>query len=202
MSVSRSVQAAQRRRAGPPEPQYQNKNRGPVASINSAQTFNTPHNTNPPINVEKNTKLSIPQAITLITLRLGRLETNLDHISQELVNGEPNHETTDDMKMVDGDVLTNIMNRLEALETSDDNNVLDTVKRGVIQNKTNHTKLRKDFKNLQDKVEDMNLILTSMTMEHEEDVEENEEENVEDGEEDGEEDVEDVEDVEEDAEAV
>jgi hypothetical protein len=183
MSVSRSVQAAQRRRAGPPEPQYQNKNRGPVASINSAQTFNTQHNTNPPINVEKNSKLSIPQAITLITLRLGSLETNLDHISQELVNGS-NHETTDNMKMVDGDVLTNIMNRLEALETSDDKNVLDTVKRGVIQNKTNHTKLRKDFKNLQDKVEDINLILTSMTME--EDVEENvedEEENVEDEEE-------------------
>ena len=74
MSVSRSVQAAQRRRAGPPEPQYQNKNRGPVASINSAQTFNnsaqTFNNSGPLPIVPQHTKMSILQAILqLQTLR-------------------------------------------------------------------------------------------------------------------------------------
>ena len=37
MSTSRSVAAAQRRRAGPPEPQQQA--RGPNTSINSSQVF-------------------------------------------------------------------------------------------------------------------------------------------------------------------
>ena len=67
MSGNRSVQAAQRRRAGPPEPQYQN--RGPTTSINSAQTFN---NSEPLPIVPQHTKMSIHQAITLITLRLGK----------------------------------------------------------------------------------------------------------------------------------
>jgi len=109
MSVSRSVQAAQRRRAGPSEPQ---QSRGPGTSINSAQTFSnqstkTSSRTSASANNTMNpstsdiTKLTVAQAITLITLRLGKVERNINQVSYDLVNsmnsendGEFNSENT------------------------------------------------------------------------------------------------------------
>jgi len=109
MSVNRSVQAAQRRRAGPtnaPEPP-----RGPATSINSAQMFasqaragngpNIPQGRLAAQQASRNyaqppqmqsqmqsqqmqqsqdnafSKMTIAQAITLITLRLGKVEQSL-----------------------------------------------------------------------------------------------------------------------------
>jgi len=96
MSSNRSVQAAQRRRSGAPEPQRST----PQPSINSAQMFANQTRTGqgPNINpgrlaaqqvnmqqqipqstetISSVNKMTIPQAITLITLRLGAVESKL-----------------------------------------------------------------------------------------------------------------------------
>ena len=110
MSANRSVQAAQRRRAGPPEPSA--PGRGPQPSINSSQMFAAGANqrmgpgsgqvsgrlagqqaalsqkqmmeqqkqqmsNNSADALGSIKKMTIAQAITLITLRLGKVETQL-----------------------------------------------------------------------------------------------------------------------------
>lgn len=144
MSTNRSVQAAQRRRAGPPEPQL---SRGPTTSINSAQMFanqarpgNGPNIPNGRIagqqaaysqqqmmqqqkqQQEKDpnfSKLTVAQAITLITLRLGAVETKLMEIEHNgISNIEGSNIEGSDVNVVqiDRNILSTIMNRLEALE--------------------------------------------------------------------------------------
>ncbi len=149
MSVNRSVQAAQRRRAGPPEP-TQMRN-GPSTSINSAQLFANqakPGN-GPSIPVSKMggqqsnmsrqqyeqqnasmaqsqaqafSKMTVPQAITLITLRLGKVESMLQNQTLNLnsmtMEGDENGA---DMVQIDSNVLESIMSRLEALEKRSSN---------------------------------------------------------------------------------
>jgi hypothetical protein len=147
MSVNRSVQAAQRRRAGPPEP-TQMRN-GPSTSINSAQLFANqakPGN-GPSIPVSKMggqqsnmsrqqyeqqnaamaqsqsqfSKMTVPQAITLITLRLGKVESMLQNQSLNMPSGMmgmtmEGDENDSDIVQIDSNVLQSIMSRLEALE--------------------------------------------------------------------------------------
>jgi hypothetical protein len=138
MSANRSVQAAQRRRAAPPDPVQQ---RGPTTSINSAQMFanqakpgsgpsmptgrlagqhaalaqqqmmqqqqqkQQQQQANP---LESVTKMTVPQAITLITLRLGKLETSmLSGLSGSSGEGSQIDET----------IIESIMERLHDLES-------------------------------------------------------------------------------------
>lgn len=137
MSANRSVQAAQRRRAGPPLEQ-----RGPATSINSAQMFSQSSNNNmrgnnipsgklagqhasymqqsymsqkmdsqqeqPQNGISTINKLTIAQAITLITLRLGKLETYIQ-------KGDDINEYGMNEKLED-DVVQNIFSRLESIE--------------------------------------------------------------------------------------
>jgi hypothetical protein len=118
MSANRSVQAAQRRRAGPPDtgsrPQF-----SPQPSINSAQLFANQARSGPGPNIPSGrlagqhaalqqqqqmqqqmnakdskdklssvNKMTINQAITLITLRLGAIETKLMNSDRPETNAE------------------------------------------------------------------------------------------------------------------
>jgi len=119
MSVSRSVAAAQRRRAGPPEtstPPY----RGPGTSINSAmlqqqqpnpafQSQQSQRINNPGLD----TKMTVPQAITLITLRLGRIESQLMNGQFPTMMSEGGNE---DYAMVDRNLLQSLVARVDSLE--------------------------------------------------------------------------------------
>ena len=159
MSVSRSVQAAQRRRAGPPE---QQQSRGPGTSINSAQTFSnqstkssirTNQSTNQP-HTPDTTKLSIAQAITLITLRLGAIERSVYQMNFEAINGGETENP--DATLIDKSVFESFLSRLHALEEKEDIDIIqssnsnsdftslkqqiDTIKLSIVQNKTIHTK--------------------------------------------------------------
>jgi hypothetical protein len=143
MSANRSVQAAQRRRAGPPEPTT--PGRGPQPSINSSQMFASNANqrmgpgsgqvsgrlagqqaalsqkqmmeqqkaqmANPSEAIGSINKMTIAQAITLITLRLGKVET-------QLLNGTTNMSTGDDDEhvLVDKTLIHSLINRIDALE--------------------------------------------------------------------------------------
>jgi hypothetical protein len=149
MSANRSVQAAQRRRAGPPEPAA--PGRGPQPSINSSQMFAAGANqrmgpgsgqvsgrlagqqaalsqkqmmeqqkqrsttSNPAEAIGSINKMTFAQAITLITLRLGKVETQLMNgvaSGQSMSNGDAD----EDHILVDKSLIHSLINRIDALE--------------------------------------------------------------------------------------
>lgn len=154
MSANRAVQAAQRRRAGGPEPAA--PGRGPQPSINSSQMFSQQQqqqqvrpgtsgrlagqhaqqmqqqqqqqqmqDSQQPAGTSGITKMTLPQAITLITLRLGKVETQLHEISNQQMgmsmgmgmgNSGMMDENDENMALVDKGLIDSIMSRLESLE--------------------------------------------------------------------------------------
>ena len=182
MSVNRSVQAAQRRRAGPTNNEPLVPGRTPQPSINSAQMFANQARTGPGPQIpsgrlagqheamqqqqmqkqmgqkQNNDKLSsvskmtIPQAITLITLRLGSLESKLLQMPEgATINMDRDLD-------VDTSLLQSVMSRLESLEkrsvpasgnvsTPELNLIkqqLETIKQAVIQTKSSTANLVKE----------------------------------------------------------
>ena len=206
MSANRSVQAAQRRRAGPPDPVQQ---RGPTTSINSAQMFanQAKPGSGPSMptgrlagqhaalaqqqmmqqqqqqqkqtnSIESVTKMTVPQAITLITLRLGKLETNM--LSGSFGEGSQIDET----------IIESIMERLHDLESREPNSVtnassaasnaellllkqqFEALKPVLTQLKSASTVVAKENKSLKQQVEELKaeleetkeLVITLQTM--------------------------------------
>jgi hypothetical protein len=180
MSANRSVQAAQRRRAGPQEGGMPGT-KGPQPSINSAQLFanqarpgsgpNMPtgrlagqqaamqqkqmqqpqQHQQQPEGISGVSKMTIAQAITLITLRLGAVETKMMALEHESPQGTgTSFDGQENMVLIDKNVIQSIVSRLESLEkrstTSTGSSVsgpevallkqqFETVKQAVIQTK-------------------------------------------------------------------
>lgn len=133
MSSSRSIAAARNRRAG--EQQQPSQMNRPGTSIASQSAFSqqsqgkrsvsapnstpnvpvTNYNTNANSNSNSNAKLSISDAIGLITLRLGRVEQIIMEVEH---NGGFNTGTNipDNTHLVDKSVINSIVNRLDSLE--------------------------------------------------------------------------------------
>ena len=118
MSSSRSIAAARNRRAGEQAPTSR-----PGTSIAAQPAFSqqtqgkrsvTAQNV-PVSNTNANAKLSISDAIGLITLRLGRVEQIIMELQN---NGELNTGTSipDNAHLVDKSVINSIVNRLDSLE--------------------------------------------------------------------------------------
>ena len=143
MSQNRAVQAAQRRRAGGPEPAA--PGRGPQPSINSSQLFSQSQQQGqqgqgqmrPGTNgrlagqqaqlqqqqmqqqmkqqmseprdqgLASVNRMTLAQAITLITLRLGKVETHLQEHDNSQMSGSG----------LDSGIIDVIMSRLDALES-------------------------------------------------------------------------------------
>ena len=121
MSSSRSIAAARNRRASdaPPTPQPQQTR--PNTSINSANSLKPqqqpqqqqkkPPTPPPQSNIQFN-KISVSDAIGLITIRLGRVE-------QYLIDNHNNTESNElpvNTRLVDNSVLLSVVERLEKLE--------------------------------------------------------------------------------------
>jgi hypothetical protein len=186
MRSNNSIQSAQRRRAGPTE----QSRPAPQPSINSAQMFSNQQQQQQqqmkPKAIDKKeglssvSKMTIPQAITLITLRLGAIES-------KMMNGTESHglglETIDG---VNTEIIQTILSRLDALErnpvsTSSSELTLlkqqfETIKQSTIQMKTHVANLIKENaslktqivnikKDLEDKGELLNA-LNTITMEN------------------------------------
>ena len=178
MSGNRSVQAAQRRRAGPINEQS-NQIKSPQLSINSSQVFSnqtqlktnqqngrSTNNIPPQINNDKLTsvsKMTIPQAITLITLRLGAIESKLLNMNED---GNPicgNMQSE-----IDPSLFKSIITRLENLEkragAMSDLNILkqnyENIKQLVSQLKTTTLTLVKENNSLKTQIEDIKNELT------------------------------------------
>ncbi len=147
--MSASIAAAQRRRAGPPA--SGRPGGGPNPSIISAQAFNQAQRPNMPtgrlagqhvahqqaqdrqqyaanqkannnlLDENGNSRITVAQAITLITLRLGKLETAFAQLHLE--GGLPTGNSIISTGELDNSVIEGIVARLESLE-----------KRGTITN--------------------------------------------------------------------
>lgn len=207
MSANRSVQAAQRRRAGPTsEPGI--PGRGPQPSINSAQLFaNQARPGQGPSmptgrlagqqaemqqkqqmqqmqqqkteGISSVSKMTIPQAITLITLRLGAVESKIINLSslQDSSSQPQTHSVSmdgEDMVLIDKSVLQSITSRLESLEkrsgsttgsaSGPEMNLLkqqfETVKLAVVQTKSATTTVAKESKDLKIQVDSLKTELS------------------------------------------
>jgi hypothetical protein len=164
MSSSRSIAAARSRRAGESQPPVSGGR--PVTSIASHSAF-VPQQQMPPqppnnVRVAKApmqqqqqqqqqqmsqqgaspfTKLSISDAIGLVTLRLGRVEQFIiDFENGEIEGHHPNSggsNIPENSRVVDNSVLTTIINRLDAIEKREGSN-------------SNVTSLEKDLKDTKD----------------------------------------------------
>jgi hypothetical protein len=183
MSANRSVQAAQRRRAGPTNGEPAIPGRSPQPSINSAQMFANQARPGSGPNIptgrlagqqaamqqqqmqsQQNklssvTKMTIPQAITLITLRLGVLES-------KVINSGHGDMSFDGESGIDPGFLQSIMSRLEDLEkrpastgSNPELNLLkqqiETIKQAVLQSKNSTVALVKENTALKTQVENM-----------------------------------------------
>ena len=126
MSSSRSIAAARNRRAGDSGLQAKMPSKQPVTSISSQRAFlqNSDNvnvsniNTSSSKNGLPFSKLTVSDAVGLITLRLGKVE-------QFLIDMQNNDNTTvssSSKSGIDNSVLTTIVNRLDALEKKEMNN--------------------------------------------------------------------------------
>ena len=146
MSSSRSIAAARSRRAGESQPPVSGGR--PVTSIASHSAFVQQQMPPPPANnvrvakapmqqqqqqmpkgASPFTKLSISDAIGLVTLRLGRVEQFIiDFENGEIEGHHPNSgggtSIPENSKIVDNSVLTTIVNRLDALEKKEGSSVI------------------------------------------------------------------------------
>jgi hypothetical protein len=113
MSSSRANAAARQRRAGDTQstPQQSSYNSTGSKTRFVQQQQEAPQ---PPMNP----KLSISDAIALITLRLGRVETIVSNYDPNAGSGGGNHQMNYDenMRMVDQQVFNSIVSRLDTLE--------------------------------------------------------------------------------------
>jgi hypothetical protein len=130
MSSSRSIAAARNRRAGDSGLQARMPVKQPVKSIQNPNVYanhnNNGHrkmgNMSNTMNSNNNglpfSKLTVSDAVGLITLRLGKVEQHL--IDMQNGDGNTSFTTSDDTtKSLDNSVITTIVNRLDALEKKD-----------------------------------------------------------------------------------
>ena len=211
MSANRSVQAAQRRRAGPPEPTA--PGRGPQPSINSSQMFAAGQQQrmgpgsgqvsgrlagqqaalsqkqmmeqqkaqmagNSSEAIGSINKMTFAQAITLITLRLGKVESQL----LNGVNSGPASMSSedDDHILVDKSLIHSLINRIDALEkrpststsgpgpASSNQDIMllkqqfETIKPIVIQSKNTLPALKQQVDTLKTELNETKELLTAL----------------------------------------
>ena len=187
MSSSRSVAAAQRRRAGPT---VETPTRGPNTSIGSSQVFNQNQNQQQQQGMRPGTtgrlagqqaavnqqqylqgnqsnqgsepsgglnplKMSIPQAITLVSLRLGKLENQIQNLE-----GLSLGESSPLQQSYDSEVIETILQRLDNLEQKTNEisalkQQLDVLKPAVISVKNTSNGALKDVSVLKTSIEQM-----------------------------------------------
>ena len=159
MSSSRSIAAARSRRAGETQPPVSGGR--PGTSIASHSAFvPTPNSNNvrvakAPIQQQQSnnmpfSKLSISDAIGLITLRLGRIE-------QFVIDYDHNHDGAqqnmgkipENSKIIDSSVLTSMINRLDSLEKREATNTNTNTNSSSI-NSEQLSKFEKELKDTKD----------------------------------------------------
>jgi hypothetical protein len=176
MSANRSVQAAQRRRAGPTDAGVGVPRKSPQPSINSSQMFagQTPGRSQQqqqvpiqqkqeqPEKLSTVSKMTIPQAITLITLRLGAVESKLLNMPEM---HSINSNSTDNSSDNNSENMKTIMLRLESLEKRSGTGItpelnllkqqFEVIKQSVVQTKGSSATLIKENVSLKTQIENL-----------------------------------------------
>ena len=203
MSANRSVQAAQRRRAGGPEPAA--PGRGPQPSINSSQMFSgqgqqqqqqqqirpgtsgrlagqqaqvqqQQQMQNPMQQSGESgvSKITIAQAITLTTLRLGKVEMQLYELAHQMATtggeqgfsasgqGVQGADGMENMVLIDKNLIDSIMSRLESLEKRSPTNAVGTGSSADI------TLLKQQFEAIKPSIANNTKVTTALTKEQKE----------------------------------
>ena len=128
MSSSKSIAAARARRSAEP-PQQQSQR--PGTSIGSAKAFSQQQQPPQQQNYSQpGGKISISDAIGLITIRLGRVELYLNQIHEE--GGiNMNSNIPDNAQLVDKSVITNIISRIDSVEKRDNTNIASKLEKEI-----------------------------------------------------------------------
>ena len=177
MSSSRSIAAARNRRSGDPtppvsaqisrpnrsiggqtsfvppqqQPQLKRQGQGQNSYVSQSQGKQIQEQTVVPV-----TKLSVSDAIGLITLRLGRLETFMYDVQAGVYTNSG--ELPENTQLVDKSVMTSIINRVEHLEKE---KPVSQQSSGV------NTKLTSQLNSLEKEVKDLKEILLTHIMKYE-----------------------------------
>ena len=166
-SSSRSIAAARSRRAGESQPPVSGGRPGTSIASHSAfvqQQMPPPPSNNvriakAPMQQQQQqqqvqgglpfSKLSVSDAIGLITLRLGRIEQFVMESENDDVHSQSKGNIPENSKIVDNSVLTTIINRLDSLEKREGtNNVASTVASTVASSVASLEKELKETKDL------------------------------------------------------
>jgi len=118
MSSARSNAAARNRRAG--EPLQQQQQQQPGRPMQGPGQIRSPYQSQQQSQQQQpqQAKLSLSDAIGLITLRLGRVETIVQNIQTgDGYENTGSGELPDNMRVIDESVFTSIVSRLDQLET-------------------------------------------------------------------------------------
>ena len=160
MSSNRSISGARQRRAGEPVPtvgQRSNTSIGGQQIFAKQQQLQRPSSQQlPPVQEMENqmeTKISIPKAFTLVTLRLGRLEQYIQQLQEEGAFVTKVGETE-----VDDVIMRNIIGRLETLEKGKNN--VNTIS-------NNEKLLEEKFNKLEKELRETKDLLMMMMMKYE-----------------------------------
>jgi len=160
MSSNRSISGARQRRAGEPVPtvgQRSNTSIGGQQIFAKQQQLQRPSSQQlPPVQEMENqmdTKISIPKAFTLVTLRLGRLEQYIQQLQEEGAFVTKVGETE-----VDDVIMRNIIGRLETLEKGKNN---------MNTNSNNEKLLEEKFNKLEKELRETKDLLMMMMMKYE-----------------------------------
>jgi hypothetical protein len=187
MSGNRSVQAAQRRRAGNVVNDQPLRKPAPTPSINSAQMFARPATATGAQNIPNGriagqqaafaqkemmkqqymetqenanfvnvNKITVAKAITLLSLRVGKLESLSNH----------------QIETLDKELIHTIMERLDALENKDNDSIVNEVKQSVektivpqiSQSKNTLSALVKDNNNLKSQINDLKTQINELKL--------------------------------------
>jgi hypothetical protein len=118
-------------------------------------------------------KISIAQAITLITLRLGKVELQLYELGNQMASGAGHHfssgaegiEGAEGMVLIDQTLIDSIMSRLESLEKRSTTN---TVGVGGGSSSADMTLLKQQFEAIKPSIAQNTKVATALTKEQKE----------------------------------
>ena len=120
-------------------------------------------------------KMTIAQAITLITLRLGKVETQLLSVSS--FNNDHEHDDDDENILVDKNVIQSLISRIDALEKKSGSSSnsgasnqdiallkqqFETIKPIVVQSKNTSTALKQQVDNLKTELSETKELITAL----------------------------------------
>ena len=150
MSGNRANASAIQRRTNNPQP------------VRNTQTSSSSRYTPPPPPQQANPKLSVSDAIALITIRLGRVETFINQLPPldqlESFSSSQTEEPSNNMSLVNDKVFQSIITRLEKLETDRTASVLE---KKSLENII--SSLEQKIHLLQNKISEFNSINTTQT---------------------------------------